>query len=588
MTSETAFGTVVDLFERSVREHSAKPAVRDSARSLTYGELDHESNAVAALLGSLGVRAEDRVGIYLNRSVELFAAVIGVLKAGAAYLAVDTRYPDARRDLMLANGGATVILTEPGWQDRLSGLPAKIVSVDEARDVVAVQLPRPRPQDAASVLFTSGSSGAPKAIVLEHRNLVSFACNPSLPRLRPGDRTGQISSISFDSFHLEVWTTLFSGAESVVLPPVPELLAADFQRQLTKHGITAMVVPTMVVNHVVREDKHAFDALRLLQVGGDVLLPSACRALLSGGFTGQLFNLYGPAEITTACTAHEVSVSDAQSATIPIGLPLAGVTLWVLDEQLRPVPLGETGELFVAGPGLARGYLGNPELTEERFVTLPRDDGAVRAYRTGDLVRQRQDGTFVFVGRADNQVKIRGYRVEPGEVERGLLRHAEVIDAVVLAHGVGGDRRLVAFVVVDDDLNTRQLREWAQREMPDFMVPSQFVALPRIPATAHGKRDVAALQDTLASLREREETYAEPATDTERYLAALWEELLNTERVGREEDFFGLGGHSLLAFRMHRRVNRELGTSVSFPALLDNTVLKDFASALDAAREESG
>ncbi|HEY3607343.1 MAG TPA: non-ribosomal peptide synthetase [Pseudonocardiaceae bacterium] len=580
MTHDAASGTLVELFARSVRQYSDRPAVSDDTRTMTYAQLDRESDAIAALLSGLGVGAEDRVGLYVNRSAGLVAAVLGVLKTGAAYLAVDARYPDARRDYMLGNGAVKVVVTEPGWTSRLAGLSSRIVSLGQLADATS-PVSRPNPRDAASVLFTSGSSGEPKAIVLEHRNLVSLAYNPDLPALRPADRTGQISSVSFDAFHLELWPTLAAGAECVVLPPVPELLAADFQRQLTKYAITSMIVPTMVVNHVVQEDPDAFVALRILQVGGDVLLPSACRALLGGRFAGRLFNLYGPAEITTACTLHEVTGQDAESDTIPIGRALAGTSLWVLDQDRGPVAVGETGELFIAGPGVARGYLDRPDLTDERFVTLPDSDGAVRAYRTGDLVRQRADGTFLFVGRADNQVKIRGYRVEPGEVERGLLRHAEVTDAVVLPHGTGNDRRLVAFVVVDDGLGTAELRARAQRDLPDFMVPSQFVVLPRIPATEHGKRDTAALYELLAAQREREDAYVAPETDTERYLATLWAELLNTERVGRDEDFFGLGGHSLLAFRMHHRVNRELGTSLTFPVVLNNTVLRDLASVLD-------
>ncbi len=591
MTREAnaSVSTLVELFQRSVRENPDRPAVSDESRTLTYAELDRESGAVAALLRERGVGLEDRVGIHLNRSVTLFAAVLGTLKAGAAYVAVDSRYPDTRRDLMLTRGGAKVVLTEPEWCERLTAVPAETVALVPAELPAATggEGEGPAGDSAASVLFTSGSSGEPKAIVLEHRNLVSFALNPSLPRLAPGDRTGQISSVSFDAFHFEIWNTLGAGAESVVLPPVPDLLAADFQRQMRKYAITAMLVPTMVVNHVVREDRDAFASLRILQAGGDVLLPSACRALLGGRFEGRLINLYGPAEITTACTAHEVTEQDAHSDAVPIGTPLEGVSVLLLDEAGQPVADGGTGEIHVAGPGVARGYQDREDLTAERFTARPGADGPVRHYRTGDLARRREDGVLVFTGRADDQVKIRGYRVEPGEVERGLLRYPEVSDAVVLPQGEGNDRRLVAFVVVEDGLGTGELRERAARDLPDFMVPSAFAVLPQIPATAHGKRDMDKLREQLEKLREREDAYAEPVTETERYLAGLWASLLNVDRVGREEDFFGLGGHSLLAFRMHHKVNRELGASVTFPQLLKNTVLKDLAAAVDASRGES-
>jgi amino acid adenylation domain-containing protein len=586
--STTGVHTLTEMFGRSVRRYPDRPAVSDDSRTLTYAQLDRESDRVAGVLLAHGVGAEDRVGLYLRRSVDLFVALLGILKCGAAYVAVDTRYPDRRRDLMLRRSGAKIIFSEPGWAERLN-LAAEVIPVPEgtgpARAVPGVGVD---PSSAASVLFTSGSSGEPKAIVLEHRNLVSLVSNPSLPALVPDDRVGQISSISFDAFHMELWPGIAHGACTVVLPPVPDLLAADFQRQLRRYGVTVMVAPTMVVNHVAREDPDAFAPLRILQIGGDVLLPSACRALLSGHFTGLLYNMYGPAEITTACTAHLVTREDAESDIIPIGRPFAGVPVRILSPRLQPVPPGEVGELFVGGPGVARGYQDRPDLTAERFLTLPSEAGEVRLYRTGDLVRQRADGVLEFVGRVDDQVKIRGYRVEPGEVERGLRRYPEVHDAVVLTEGEGNDRRLVAFVVTEDALSPGELRERARHELPDFMVPSQFIAVPEIPATAHGKRDLDALRVILAKHRERDEAYVAPATDTERYLAGLWEELLGVERVGRQEDFFELGGHSMLAYHMHQRINRELRTGLTFPVLLDNTGLRELAAAVDAARDGAG
>ncbi|MGW2088308.1 non-ribosomal peptide synthetase [Streptomyces sp. NPDC001880] len=585
MTTTTNLGTLTELFSRSVQLFPEHAAVGDDRQTLTYAELDRHSDAVSAMLRSHGVGAEDRVGLYVSRSVELFVAVLGILKAGAAYVAVDTRYPDARRDLMLSRSGAKVVLTESGWEDRLASLTAKIVPVGDrsafdghsGHGIVNAE-------SAASVLFTSGSSGEPKTIVLEHRNLVSFALNAAMPALRPEDRTGQVSSVSFDAFHFEMWNTLAAGARTVVLPSVPDLLAADFQRQMKKYGITAMLVPTMVVNHVVREDRDAFASLRVLGAGGDVLLPSACRALLGGRFAGRLYNFYGPAEITTACTAHLVTLQDAESGVVPIGRPVAGATVRVLDPELRPVAPGETGEIFVAGPGVARGYQDRDDLTAERFLAVPDEDGrTLRMYRTGDLAREREDGALVFVGRADNQVKIRGYRVEPGEVECALRRYPEVQEAVVLPEGEGNDRRLVAFVVLEGSLGIKELRALAERDLPDFMVPGQFIVQNEIPATAHGKRDLDALRELLAQNQCRAAAYAEPRGETERYLAGLWEELLSTERVGRDEDFFGLGGHSLQAFRMHHRINRELGARLAFPELLDNPVLKDLAAVVESA-----
>jgi amino acid adenylation domain-containing protein len=579
--------TLTELFARTVAAFPDRPAVSDDTETLTYTELDRRSGLLAATLREGGIGQEDRVGLYLDRSVDVFVAILGILKAGGCYVAVDTRYPDARRDQMLVGGEAKLVVTRPEWTDRLGHLSAGVLGFRSAPAAgpVAPAGAEILPGQAASVLFTSGSSGEPKAIVLEHRNLVSFAGNPALPALHEQDRVGQISSLSFDAFHFEIWTTFRYGAEVTVLPAVPALLAADFQREMRRRRISAMLVPTMVINHVVREDRDAFAPLRLLQAGGDVLLPSACRELLGGAFTGELYNLYGPAEITTACTAQLVTAEIAAGDAIPIGRALDGVTVHVLTADQQPAEPGEIGELYVGGPGVARGYLGRQELTAERFVVSPVADGPQRLYRTGDLGRRGADGVLEFVGRADSQVKVRGYRVELGEVERALRRHPDVPESVVLASGSGDGRHLVAFVVLDGGLTPRGLREFAESELPDFMVPSHFVTLTEIPANEHGKRDMEALAGLLAEHRARQDAYREPVTATEKALAELWADLLGVERAGREDDFFELGGHSLLAFRLHSRIRRELGVDVPHSVVLRDTKLADLAAAVDETRD---
>jgi amino acid adenylation domain-containing protein len=558
--------------------------VSDREVALTYRELDERSDTIAARLLELGVEPEDRVAVYMSRSVEVFAAALGVLKAGAAYVAVDDRYPDGRRDLMLTASGAKAVVTRPDWTGRLAGLDIVTVTSPSADDSLPAGTPsrRPGPAAAASVLFTSGSTGTPKAIVLEHRNIVAFARNPALAQLTPEDRVGQISSLSFDLFHYEMWNAFAAGAEVVVLPAVPELLEAGFGDELVRLGVTAMLVPTMVVNHVADEHPDAFSSLRILQVAGDVILPAVCRNILGGNFSGGLYNLYGPAESTTACTLHRVTREDAEGDTIPIGLPLDGVTVHVFRDE-RPAAPGETGELLVGGAQLARGYLGRPDLTEERFVENPYGRDIGRVYRTGDLVRMREDGVLEFVGRADNQCKIRGFRVELGEVER-LLRGLEgVQDVVVVATGEGTDRSLVAFVAAHEGVRETEVRQGAERELPHFMVPSSVVLLPEIPANHHGKRDVAAL---LRLLEERRRDRgdgqpAEPNTDTEGYLVTLWEDLLSQPGISRGDHFFERGGNSMLAFRMKLRIARDLGVDVSHRTVLEHAVLGDLAAVID-------
>ncbi|MEU6813667.1 non-ribosomal peptide synthetase [Streptomyces sp. NPDC046860] len=576
--------SLLDLFARTVARHPLRRAVSDPDTVLTYQELDRRADVVAALLTARGIGPGDRVGLYTSRSADVFTAVLGVLKAGAAYVAVDDRYPDTRRDLMLTASGAAAVLTREDWAPRLTGLGTAVVPLPAVYGTAPAPAARPAPDDAASVLFTSGSTGTPKAIVLEHRNLVAFARNSALAPLTAEDRVGQISSLSFDLFHYEIWNTFAAGAEVVVLPPVPELLETGFRAGLTRLGITAMLVPTMVVNHVATEHPDAFAPLRVLQVAGDVILPAACRNILGSGFTGGLYNLYGPAESTTACTAHRITARDAEGDAIPIGRPLDGVTAHVFHDG-RPAAPGETGELLIGGLQLARGYLDAPELTAERFVADPHGTGTGRVYRTGDLVRLREDGVLDYVGRADNQCKIRGFRVELGEVERLMRTLPGVRDAVVVAEGEGTDRMLTAFVAGDGPLEEAGVREAAEKELPFFMVPGSVLILPGIPANHHGKRDVAALLGLLAERRRAraDEAPAALLTPTELYLTGLWAELLGRPGIGRTDHFFERGGNSLLAFRMKMRIARDLGAAISHRTVLDHPVLAELARAVDTA-----
>ncbi|GIF96873.1 amino acid adenylation domain-containing protein [Catellatospora citrea] len=578
--------TLLHGFAQSVAQYGDRPAVSHDEHRLTYRELDARSTALAVDLVRRGIGVEDRVALYLERGVDLFVAVLGVLKAGAAYVAVDARYPDARRDYMITGGGCRAALTTPGWGERIAHLDLPVTEWRSTQDEphAAFDAPAIAAQSAACVLFTSGSSGSPKAIVLEHRNLVNFAYNDGFPALTPTDRTGQVSSVSFDAFHFELWCSLARGAEIVVLPAFADLLAGDLQRELRRHRITAMLAPTVAVNHVVREDRDAFSSLRVLHTGGDVVLPAACRDLLGGSFSGIFVNLYGPSETTTACTAHPVDRLADDADTVPIGTAVDGATIYVLDPELRPVDPGQPGELHVGGAGVGRGYLNDPTLTADRFRPDPFAGDGRRMYATGDLARIRPDGLLDFLGRADDQVKIRGYRVEPRETERALRRHPQARDAAVLAVGNGDERRLVGFVVPYDTIAPRELRAFANSVLPDFMVPAELVVVAEIPGDAHGKRDTAALLQTYADQHSRRGQRTEPDGATEKYLADLWEDVLSVERISATDDFFELGGHSLLAFRVQRAVQRELGVLLEFREILDNGVLRDLAAAVDRRR----
>lgn len=580
--------TLVELVDDVAAQRPDRIALTDDQMSLTYQEMVDVSVVLAGRLVDRGVGTGCRVVIHRDRGAGVFVAMLAVLRAGAAYVAVDTRYPDARRDLMVTASEPALVITQPGWGARLESCGVPILEWDDRERPVPTGRPGHGPADPgapASVLFTSGSTGSPKAIVLSHDNLVGFAVNPGLPALTPEDRVGQVSSISFDAINFEVWSCFAAGAELVVIPSLADSLTLDLQRELRRRRITAMLAPTMAVNHVVFDDQDAFAPLRVLTTGGDVLQVEASKQLLDGSFAGTFHNLYGPAEATTACTAYHVDRIESGQRSVPIGRPLSDCTVHLLDGNGDPVADGGTGEIHIGGRGVAIGYLGQPVLTAERFLPDPFGVPGSRMYRTGDLARRRDDGVLEFVGRLDDQVKVRGYRVEPREVERSITAHAAVREAAVVTLGDGDDRHLVAVIAIGSDIALGDLRQHTTRVLPDYMVPSAFVVVPAIPSTSHGKRDIGAIRALAREHVQRRTGLQPPEGELEEYLAQLWEGLLTVESVGRDDDFFALGGNSLLAFRMQRRIRRDLDVRVDVQKVMSTSRLSELAELIAGAQE---
>jgi amino acid adenylation domain-containing protein len=574
--------TLIDLFTLSADANADRVAISDESGSmLTYRELDGLSTRVAHELRARGVGREDRVGIHLRRRVDLFVAVLAVLKAGGAYVVVDHRYPEARRTLMLETAAVRLTLTESDWCGQGPN-PAVWEEIRDSAAVDAALAAAPGPTDAACVLFTSGSTGAPKGVVLEHGSVAAFAVNPSLPKLEPTDKVAQVANVSFDAVHFELWGALAAGAELAVMPSLADLVHTDLRRELRRRRITAMLAPTMAVNHITGEDADAFSGLRVLHTGGDVVRPAACRAILDAGFDGVMCNLYGPTEATTAVTCYDVSALPTDAVNVPIGGAIDGTWVLLLDDQMRPVPVGMPGDLYIGGIGVARGYLRDPARTAERFMPDPSGPSGSTMYATGDRARDLGDGVLEYLGRSDDQVKVRGYRVEPPEVEKALLAHEQVRDVAVIVVGEGQDCRLVAFVVPEDEeLAPQALRAYADSTMPDYQVPSELLLVETIPANSHGKRDRDRLLALLGERERSREEYVAPRTDSERYLTRLWETLLGIERISVTDDFLRLGGHSMLAFRVRRRIERDFAVKLPVQAVLENTVLADLAVLMD-------
>ncbi len=567
-------------------------AVADPSSSLTYAELGARANRLAWRLRDLGVGEESLVAICLDRSVDLVVAELAALRAGGAYAPIDPAYPEQRRADMVAIARARVVVTLSHLTGEWCG-GATVIALDRIAAEEDLRPGRPpyrrNPDRLAYAMFTSGSTGRPKGVGMSHRGALHIV---TWHRRRYGwtsaDRGAQISGPSFDAAVNEIWPALGMGASIHVPPPEVRLSPPELLEWFARKGVTVTWTPTPIAEALLAEPEPPGLVLRFLQTGGDRLHRRA-----PAGSTYLLNNHYGPVENAVLTTEIDVPAADpgiGPSSLPTIGRPLAGTRVYVLDRSLALAPWGAAGELVAGGRGVARGYLGDPAQTAERFVPDPYSgEAGSRMYRTGDLVRFRRDGEIDFLGRLDKQVKIRGQRVELGEVEVALTALPGVREAAVLAREDGpgglGDRRLVAYVVLEPgvELSDRDLVESLRRRLTDAMVPRAFVRLDRLPATTNGKVD----RRALAALAPEAQAGRMPRTEAEARVAAVWAELLGLERVGVEDDFFSLGGHSLLATRLTYRLQRELGVPVPVALLYEAPTVAGLVARLEEPRESS-
>jgi|GEM_PF-192527 len=558
------------------------PAVTRGAEVVTYAELCSRADAVAGSLRGLGVGPETRVAVCLERSTEMVVALLGVLEAGCAYVPLDPEYPADRLAYMLGDCGARVLLTHSALAGRLPAFAGEVVRVD-----AGLPAPRPAGGDAAGrvspdhlayVIYTSGSTGRPKGVGVPHGALANHMAwmQRDYP-LSAGDRVLQKTPFSFDASVWEFWAPLLAGATLVMAEPGAHREPARLAAAMADERITVAQFVPALLNALLDEELAGCAAVRRVFCGGEALpaeVAARCRAALGA----EVVNLYGPTEACIDAVAGVAAPARA-GATVPIGRPVANVRAYVLDPAGAPAPLGVPGELFLGGAGLARGYLGRPDLTAERFVPdpfAPAPGG--RLYRTGDLVRWLASGEMEFLGRTDAQVKVRGFRIEPGEVEGALAEHPAVREAAVVVRGVeAGAPRLVAYVTPSSasPVKEKALREFVRGRVPDYMVPSAFVVLDAFPLTPSGKVDRAALPDPDLSA---DDGYTAPSTPAEEVMAGVWAEVLGLERVGRLDDFFALGGHSLLATRVVSRVRRALGVELPLRAVFEAPTVAGLAA----------
>jgi amino acid adenylation domain-containing protein len=583
-----------ELFEEQVRRTPDAPALMHEGQLLSYTELNGQANQLARYLRGQGVGPGQRVGICVERSLEMVIGLLAILKAGAAYVPLDPNYPSERIQHMLEDAAPQVVLTQKELIATLPQTQAEVIALDEllrniagnVKDNLSTLELGLQPRDLVYVIYTSGSTGRPKGTAMAHGSMVNLIeWHRSTFGTEEGTRVLQFAALSFDVAFQETFSTLCTGGTLVLLDEWVRRDARALVAFLSHHSIERLFLPPLMLQSVAeycRTTGTLPGTLRDVITAGEQLRISPEITALFLKLPGcRLHNHYGPTE-THVVTALTLSEDPQQWPTLPsIGRPISNTQIYVLDSRQQPVPIGVVGEIYIGGAGVAQGYLGQPDLTAQRFLSDPFSTQAnARLYRTGDLGRWNTDGTLEYLGRNDHQVKIRGYRVELGEIEAQLARHVQVKEAAVIARDdVPGQKRLVAYITPRDqhEPSVEDLRAHLKAVLPEYMVPSAIVVLPALPLTPSGKLDRRALPaPDLEAYSTRQ--YEPPQGQVEEILAAIWHELLHLERVGRHDNFFELGGHSLLATRVISRIREKLRVELPVRAVFESPTLQQLAT----------
>lgn len=571
-------------------------AVEGPTGRLTYGELDGLANQLARRLQRLGIGPDAPVAVCLERSPEMIVAWLAALKAGGAYVPIDPDYPAERREFMLADTEAGVVVTSSKLRmlfertDRSRRLTVLCVDTDWAEiagEDTSAPTGHATAQHLAYLCYTSGSTGLPKGVCVPHRAVLRLLLGADYFQVDGSDAIAQMSSASFDAATFEVWGALFHGARLVIVPTAVLLSPRELAALLERERITTLFVTTGAFNTLSREKPDVFRTVKCVLTGGEAASPACFGEVLRQGAPGRLLNVYGPTECTTFATCQTVREVAPDATGIPIGRPISNTTAYVLDERRQLVPVGVPGELYLGGDGVARGYHRRPELTAEKFVPDPfTQRPAAQLYRTGDVVRWLGDGAIEFLGRVDNQVKLRGYRIELGEVEAALLRHEAVREAVAIVQKRHDDPQLVAHVVpkAGATIDAARLREFLRESLPAFMVPAAVLVHDSLPLTRSGKVDRAALPAEPAVAVARPQPVSEPRTPLEREVLELFRSVLRQPSLGLHDGFFEFGGHSLLAVRLVSQIERTLARTVPVAAIFQAQTAAKLAAWLDAAK----
>ncbi len=569
---------------------------------INYAELNQRANRLAHYLRARGVGLETRVGVLLEPSVELIVSLLAILKADGAYVPLDGSYPKQRLQFMLEDAGARLLLTAVGQPELTAPEVIYLDGTEKPWESGSGENLESRitAENLAYVMYTSGSTGQPKGVAVTHRAINRLVRNTNYIQFKSSDRVGQISNMSFDAATFEIWGALANGSTLVGLTKETALSPLELRREIAEQQISVMFLTATLFNQIAQDMPDAFASMRCVMFGGEAADAQAVRLVLDHGRPEHLLNGYGPTEGATFATTYEVNEVATEQRTLPIGRPLSNTEVRVLDRHMQMAPVGVIGELYIGGDGLAREYLGQPELTAERFVPHPfsAEPGA-RLYRTGDLVRYLNDGNIDFLMRMDQQVKIRGFRIELGEIEGVLQEHPAIRESVVLIReDTPGDKRLVAYVVTDpasqdtpegtpESELVPQLRSWLRERLPEYFMPARFVIIEELPLTPNGKIDRRALPAPEYANQPAEESRIAPRTPEEETIAEIWSEVLDIKPIGVKANFFDLGGHSLLAMRVITRIRETTGVDVPLRLFFDSATIESVAAYVAGTREQS-
>ncbi|MEH2321839.1 MAG: non-ribosomal peptide synthetase [Nostoc sp.] len=583
------------LFESQVEKTPDAVALIFNNQHLTYRDLNSRANQLAQHLQSLGVGTEILVGICIERSLEMVVALLAILKAGGAYVPLDPGYPQERLAFILSDTQVSVLLTQKELVAKLPTHTAFVICLDADWNALAkptggiAQNKKENlstsvtADNLAYVMYTSGSTGTPKGVCVIHRGVVRLVKETNYAHLTDEEIILQLAPISFDASTFEIWGCLLNGGKLVIFPPhTPSL--DELGQIIQQYKVTTIWLTAGLFHLIVDEKIDALKSLRQLLAGGDVLSVPHVQKFLQTVENCQLINGYGPTENTTFTCYHPITAPLQPGVSIPIGRPIANTQVYILDNNLQPVSIGEVGELYIGGDGLARDYLNRPDLTAEKFISHSFDSNlATRLYKTGDLARYFPDGNIEFLGRIDNQVKIRGFRIELGEIEREIAQHPDVREVVVLARqDKTSEKQLTAYIVphYNSRYTHNKLRNFLQQQLPNYMMPSAFVMLESLPLTANGKVDRHKLPAPSRERPQLEQAYIAPQTDLERLLAGILSELLKIDRVGIDDNFFDLGGTSISILQVAVRLQYELGIELPTVKLFQYSTIGSLAKYL--------